>query len=144
MCAHPLAATDDDQPSDWSGIAAGLILLAAALTVAGAVAAIGGAEALEANVREIEGRTGLDLYASLSTWGWILMIAGIAEATAAISIWRRTPNRILIGLAVAYFGLVIAFFTLVILRGPGAPTIGLLLAAIYVLSYRSGRRPGTF
>lgn len=139
-----MPAADKEIPRDWSWIAAVMLMVTAAISATAAAAALGGAEALEANVREIEVRTGATLYASLGSWGLALALAAIVEAAGAIVIWRGAPHRILAAQAAAYLGLVISFFTLVILRLPGVVPIVLLFSAIYVLSYRSGPRPREF
>ena len=139
-----MSAAEEEQPRDWSGIAAVFLVVAAALSAAAAVAALSGADALERNVREVETRTGLEIYAGLGTWGVILLFAAVAEVVGAFAIWRGTPHRILLGQAVAYFGLGASFFSLVVIRLPGIPAMVLLSAAIYVLTYRSGPRPREF
>jgi hypothetical protein len=114
-----------------------LLGLTAAAQIIYGVLAIGGVEALEANVREIERdpRFGT-LYLSLPAWGALLIVIGSAELTAAWRLSRRAPHARLACLAAALFGLAAAFFTLALFHLAALITVVLLLSAIYVLSYR--------
>lgn len=130
-----------DSGGSWTRVGAVLILLAGVLHLVLAIAAIGGAEGLEANVMEIEANAGFgDLYFALATWGWVTLALGLAEIVAATSLWRGTRNGRLAGLIVAYGGLTGAFFTLSIFRVGSVAAIVLLLSAVYLLSYHSGPR----
>jgi hypothetical protein len=124
-----------------ANFAALLILFAAAASLAFGYAAITGAGRLEANVREIESTTGSGMWASLTTWGWILSLLAFAEAAAATAILAGNPHRLLAGQLTAYLGLIGAFFTLPIVREGGVVVIVLLLIAIYLITYRAGNDP---
>lgn len=123
----------------WTATGAGLLLLAAVAQIAYGVAAIGGYDPLEDNVRQIESRSQFgELYLSLGGWGVILVLVGIAELWAASSLARRRRHGRLAGLCAALFGLGVAFFTLALFRVAAIATMGILVAALYVLSYRVG------
>lgn len=121
-------------------VSAGLIALAGALLAGFGVAGLIGAEGLLENVREIESNEDFgNLYLSLDAWGFIAICAGLAEATAALVLWVRSTQPSRLGaLIVAYFGLPVAFFTLPLFRLGSVAVALLLLAAIWILSYRSG------
>jgi hypothetical protein len=121
----------------WTPLAAWLLALAAVAQVAYGLAAITGTAALEDNVRAIESNPDFGrLYLSLPAWGVLLALVGVGELAAAWALARRVPYGRLLGLGAALFGLALAFFTLAILHAAALVTLVLLLAALYVLSYR--------
>lgn len=115
-----------------------LVVLSGLAHVGLGIAAITGAERLEANVFEIESNPNFgQLYLSLAAWGAIAAALGLGELAAASAMWRRSQNARLLCLVAAYAGLGGAFFSLAIFRWASLATIVLLLIAIFVLSYRS-------
>lgn len=130
-------ADDDAPPHDgaWVTIGAALLGLGAATQVAAGVAAIAGLQAIQNHIDEIESdpRFG-HLYLSLPVWGVLLLLVGGLQLGGALRL-QRGKGR-LAGLAAVLPGLVLAFFTLALLREAAVVTIVLLVAALYVLSYR--------
>jgi hypothetical protein len=121
----------------WTTAGAVLLLLTAIAHIAYGAAAIGGLEALQDNVRDIESNPQFGkLYLGLSTWGVLLVLAGAAEFFAGARLARRRPNARLVSLAATLPGLALCFFTLALFHGAALVTLALLLAALYVLSYR--------
>jgi hypothetical protein len=123
--------------SRWKTAGALLLALSAIAQLAYGAAAIGGDDALQANIREIEANPQFGtLYFGLAAWGVILVIAGIAQALAGWALARRAPHGRLLGLGATLLGLGAAFFTLAIFHVAALITLVLLIAAMYVLSYR--------
>jgi hypothetical protein len=121
----------------WTTVAAVLLGLSAVAQVAYGAAAIGGDASLEANVREIESAPHFGtLFLSLAGWGVILALVGACEFIAAWSLVSRAQHARLFALGAVLFGLAAAFFTLAIFHVAALVTLGLLVAALYVLSYR--------
>lgn len=128
-----------DGPPAPSGAtaAAVLLLLTATLQIAYGAAAIGGLGALEENVRDIESKPQYgELYLSLGVWGVLLVLAGLAQLAAGVSLARRGPSGRLPGLSATLPGLAVAIFTLALFEVAALVTLVLLIAALYVLSYR--------
>jgi hypothetical protein len=129
----------DNRPADgpWTTAGTLLLLVSATTQLVYGAAAIAGVSALEDNVRKIESDPSFGkLYLSLAAWGVLLALVGAAELGAAWALARRRPYARLMGLGAALFGLGVAFFTLAIFHGAALITVGLLLLALYVLSYR--------
>jgi hypothetical protein len=51
------------------------------------------------------------LFDDLNTWGWFLLIVGIAQLCAAFSIWNGHAFGRVIGIATASFSLLVILFT---------------------------------
>lgn len=136
-------ARPPDPPTDRGGAwrVAGTVLVgtAAALQLLYGIAALAGLQALQDNVDQIESdlRFG-ELYFDLGTWGVLLVLAGLLEAGATVALVRRKPSARLVALLVLLPGLVVAFFTLALFRVAALVCLAVLLAALYVLSYRVG------
>lgn len=121
----------------WVTAGAGLLLLAAASHIVLGAAAIAGNGTLEDHVSQIESNPNFGrLYLGLGTWGAILLLIGLAQVGAVRSLVRRSEHARVFGLSTAILGLGAAFFTLAIFRFAALVSVGLLLCALYVLSYR--------
>ena len=124
-------------PTSTALVAAGLLAAAGVVDLVLGLAAIAGAERLETNVREIETAEGIgELYFSLGAWGVILTALGLGALAAGWRLLFGGPHARLAALIAAYFALAGAFFGLAIFRWPAVAIIVLLLAALYVLTYR--------
>jgi hypothetical protein len=116
-------------------------MLAGAAHAAIGVGGIVGLAEFETSVEEIESAVGSGLYASLATWGVLMLVLGTGELLAVRAVWTGSPNGCLAGQISAFCGLGGAFLTLAIFRIAGAVTIPLGLAVILLLGQR-GRAAG--
>ncbi len=123
----------------WTDLAGSLLIVVGVGQIVFGLAALNGAGALVANVTEIELDTGLDLYSNLGAWGWMLLVLGASEAFAGLTVFRRTSISDLLGLLVAYTGLIGSLLTSGIVRLPTVAFVAALLLVIYLLSYYHGR-----
>lgn len=72
--------TDDpDKIVGWLLFAGTMVMIAGVLNIIYGIAGIGNAHWLEANTNYV--------FSNLKTWGWIVLIVGILQVTAAFSIW---------------------------------------------------------
>jgi hypothetical protein len=51
------------------------------------------------------------IFTDLNTWGWVILIIGVAQLIAAFSIWNRHPMGRIIGVATASVSAVSVLFT---------------------------------
>jgi hypothetical protein len=91
MSSYPGTATPPNResqypPTDeaekiagWLLFAGAMVMIAGVLNVIYGIAGIGNAHWLEANTNYV--------FSNLKTWGWIVLIVGILQVTAAFSIW---------------------------------------------------------
>ena len=70
---------DADRVAGWLLFAGAMVMIAGFLNVIYGIAGIGNANWLEANSDYV--------FSNLKTWGWIVLIVGILQVTAAFSIW---------------------------------------------------------
>lgn len=77
---QPHSHSDDpDKVAGWLTFAGAMVLIAGILNVIYGIAGIGNANWLEANTAFV--------FSSMKTWGWIVLIVGVLQLTAAFSIW---------------------------------------------------------
>lgn len=135
--------SEDPGSSHRAGVA--LLVLAGALQVLYGTAAVTGFSGLEESVREIESNpTYGKLYLSLTGWGVLLLLVGLATLRSAGGLRRGVPNARMYGLCSALVGLGLAFFTLAIFHEASLISIVVLLVTTYVLSYLVNDPPAPF
>lgn len=81
------------QSAGWLLFAGTLVMIAGFLNVIYGIAGIGNAHWLEANTSYV--------FSNLKTWGWIVLIVGIAQLVAAFSIWAGNEYGRWVGIASA-------------------------------------------
>jgi glucan phosphoethanolaminetransferase (alkaline phosphatase superfamily) len=81
------------QGAGWLLFAGTLVMIAGFLNVIYGISGIGNAHWLEANSSYV--------FSSLKTWGWIVLIVGIAQLVAAFSIWAGNEYGRWVGIASA-------------------------------------------
>jgi hypothetical protein len=91
MESHPSTATppsresqqryadDYDKVAGWLLFAGAMVMIAGILNIIYGISGIGNANWLESNTEYV--------FSNLKTWGWIVLIVGILQLTAAFSIW---------------------------------------------------------
>lgn len=72
-------ADDPDKIAGWLLFAGAMVMIAGVLNIIYGIAGIGNAHWLQANTNYV--------FSNLKTWGWIVLIVGILQVTAAFSIW---------------------------------------------------------
>jgi hypothetical protein len=126
---------------DWTRAGALLVVAGGLIHLGLGIAAIAGADGLEANVREIESNEDYGtLYFGLAVWGFILALLGAGELAAGRWAWSGTQNGWLAGLIAAFLGLGGSFFALAIFRTWAILALCVLLAAAFLLAYHSRHR----
>jgi hypothetical protein len=86
-------AEDPDKIAGWLIFAGTMVLIAGILNVIYGIAGIGNANWLEANTAYV--------FSSMKTWGWIVLIVGVLQLTAAFSIWAGNEYGRWIGIGSA-------------------------------------------
>jgi hypothetical protein len=79
------------------------------------------------------------LFSSLSTWGWIILIVGIAQALAAFMVFARNPTGNLIGVVVASVAMFIWFFFL--FASPFGALIAVIINGLVIYGLLIGNQP---
>lgn len=77
--SHDRDVEESERVAGWLLFAAAMVMIAGVLNVIYGIAGIGNANWLEANTHYV--------FSNLKTWGWIVLIVGILQVTAAFSIW---------------------------------------------------------
>lgn len=88
----------------WLAFAGIMLLFAGVLNVIWGIAAIDDSAFFTDEGRYV-------IFDELSTWGWFLLIFGIAQITAAVSVWNRGTYGQLFGIAAASLNAMILLFT---------------------------------
>ncbi len=124
--SHPTDATQYSHPTDaekaagWLLFAGAMVMIAGFLNVIYGIAAIGNANWLEANSAYV--------FSNLNTWGWIVLIVGVAQLIAAFSIWAGNEYGRWIGIVSAGFNSIVMLMFI-----PAYPFGALAVFAIDVL-----------
>lgn len=84
---------DPDKGTGWLLFAGVMVMIAGFLNVIYGIAGIGNAHWLEANTSYV--------FSNLKTWGWIVLIVGLAQLVAAFSIWAGNEYGRWIGIVSA-------------------------------------------
>jgi hypothetical protein len=88
----------------WIVFAGAMLMFAGVLNVIWGIAAID-----DSSFFTDEGR--YVIFDDLNTWGWFLLIVGVLQLTAAVSVWNRNTFGQLFGIAVAFLNALILLFT---------------------------------
>lgn len=115
----------------WLLFAGIVILVAGILNVIYGVAALGDSRFFVAHAKFLVG--------SLHTWGWVLLVLGVLEGLAAVSIWKHGEFGRFFGLAVATLGLVGALLSLPAHPAWAIASFALHILVIYGLAVYGGR-----
>jgi hypothetical protein len=119
-----------------------LLVVAGAVQILLGLAGLTGTGGIEANVEEIQSNPDFGrLYLPLWVWSVALLLFGLAEVLVGAFAWRGTARAWLAGLLVAFLGLGLSFFSFAIFRFGALATAILLMAAAFLLAYRSRRSP---
>jgi uncharacterized membrane protein HdeD (DUF308 family) len=102
-----IVATDEAQlgrGEGWITFAGIMLMFAGILNIIWGIAAIDDSAFFTDEGRYV-------LFDDLNTWGWFLLIVGIAQVIAAISVWNRGTYGQLFGIACASLSAMILLFT---------------------------------
>jgi uncharacterized membrane protein HdeD (DUF308 family) len=100
-------STYDREPTSgegWVLFAGVMILIAGFLNVIYGIAAIDNSAFFTDEGRYV-------IFDDLNTWGWFLLLVGIAQLVAAFSIWSGNPFGRVIGIATASLSALVILFT---------------------------------
>ncbi len=111
---------NERQGSGWITFAAIMLGIAGVLNIVYGIAAIDDAQFYAGHTEFV--------ISSLKTWGWIILILGILELTAAVSIWRGGTFGAVFGIFAASLSAIGALLSI-----PAYPFLSLALFAIDVL-----------
>ncbi len=106
--------------SRWVLFAALMFAVAASLNIIWGIAAVSSSSFFVANAHYI--------LSDLTTWGWVAIGFGAAEALAALSIWRGGSFGRWFGIIVAGLAVLLAMVSI-----PAYPFWSLTLVALYIL-----------
>jgi hypothetical protein len=106
--------------SGWVLYAGTVLAIAGVVNVVYGLSAIGNSEFFDQGANYI--------VSDLETWGWLMLILGVAQAAAAFAIWNERPWGRLVGIASATLGAIGQFLFL-----QTEPLAGLALFAAYLL-----------
>jgi hypothetical protein len=113
-------AEDPDKVAGWLIFAGTMVLIAGILNVIYGIAGIGNANWLEANTAFV--------FSSMKTWGWIVLIVGVLQLTAAFSIWAGNEYGRWVGIGSAALNSIVMLMFI-----PAYPFGALAVFAIDVL-----------
>jgi hypothetical protein len=81
------------------------------------------------------------LFDSLNTWGWFLLIVGVLQMIAAVSVWNRHTFGQLFGIACAFLNAMILLFTVNAFPFAAFMLFIIDVLVIYGLAVYGGRQP---
>lgn len=116
----PEGAEDPGKVAGWLTFAGVMVMIAGVLNIIYGIAGIGNANWLEANTAYV--------FSNLKTWGWIVLIVGIAQLVAAFSIWAGNEYGRWVGIVSAGFNSIVMLMFI-----PAYPFGALAVFAIDVL-----------
>lgn len=111
---------EPDKVAGWLTFAGVMVMIAGVLNVIYGIAGIGNAHWLEANTAYV--------FSNLKTWGWIVLIVGVAQLVAAFSIWAGSEYGRWVGIVSAGFNSIVMLMFI-----PAYPFGALAVFAIDVL-----------
>ena len=121
----------EERAAGWSAFAGLLVLIAGIVNATGGLAAIGGDDFFADAASYVFG--------DLETWGWIMLVMGIVQIFAAISIWSRGAFGRWVGIASASANAVAQLLFIVAFPLWSLAVFALDLIVIYGLVIYGGR-----
>lgn len=130
---QPADRTEDtDKVAGWLLFAGTMVLIAGILNVIYGIAGIGNANWLEANTAYV--------FSSMKTWGWIVLIVGILQLTAAFSIWAGNEYGRWVGIASAGLNSIVMLMFIPAYPFGALAVFAIDVLVIYGLAAYGGRR----
>lgn len=96
--------TNESRGEGWIAFAGIMVMLAGFLNFVYGIAAIDGSAFFTDEGRYV-------IFDDLNTWGWFLLIVGVLQLAAAVSIWNRHAFGRVIGIATASLSALMVLFT---------------------------------
>jgi hypothetical protein len=109
-----------DPGRGWIVFAGAMLALGGVLNVVYGIAGIGNSQVYARGVEYVLG--------DLKTWGWILLVAGIAQLVVAFGVWAATEWGRWLGVVIAGLNMFVQFFAL-----PAFPARALLMFFVDVI-----------
>lgn len=91
---------ESERGTGWTAFAGVMIMLVGFMNVIYGIAAIDNSTFYTQDAKYL-------VFDDLNTWGWFMLIVGVAQLFAAFSIWSRNPYGRVIGIATASVNAVI-------------------------------------
>lgn len=123
---------DADKGAGWILFAGIMLMIAGTLNTVGGIAAIDDANFYVQDAAY--------QFADLNTWGWFLLVVGLAQLAAAFSIWSGGSFGRVVGIASASANALIQLFFLPAFPLWSLAIFSLDLLVIYGLAVYGGRR----
>ena len=114
------AAYDDDRGSGW------LVFCGTMLAIVGTLNIIGGIAAISNSKFYVHGAK--YVFGDLKTWGWIVLLIGVAQLLTAFGVWARSSAAAWLGVGFASLNMIAQLMNI-----PSYPFYALSLFAIDVL-----------
>jgi hypothetical protein len=118
----------------WITFAALILMLAGFLNFVWGIAAIDNSAFFTDEGRYV-------IFDDLNTWGWFILIVGVLQMVAAVSIWNRQPFGQVFGIASAALNVMILLFTVNAYPFAAFMLFIVDLLVIYGLAVYGGREP---
>jgi hypothetical protein len=125
--------TETERGSGWVAFAGTMIMIAGFLNFVYGIAAIDGSAFYTDEGRYV-------IFDDLNTWGWFMLIVGVLQMVASVSIWNGSDFGRVIGIATASASALIVLFTVNAYPFAGFMLFILDLLVIYGLVAYGGQR----
>ena len=116
----PAAYQHDSHGETWLSFAGVMLALAGALNVIHGTAAIAKSSFFVSDARYVFG--------DLNTWGWVLLVLGLAQVAVAIGVWARVRGVRWIGVVVVSLNAIAQMLVI-----PAYPFWGLILFSVDII-----------
>ena len=131
---HDRRADDSEKVAGWLLFAGTMVMIAGILNLIYGISGIGNANWLEANTDYV--------FSSMKTWGWIVLIVGILQLTAAFSIWAGNEYGRWMGIASAGLNSIVMLMFIPAYPFGALAVFAIDVLVIYGLAAYGGRMAG--
>lgn len=131
---HNRYADDSERVAGWLLFAGTMVMIAGILNLIYGISGIGNANWLEANSDYV--------FSSMKTWGWIVLIVGLLQLTAAFSIWAGNEYGRWIGIASAGLNSIVMLMFIPAYPFGALAVFAIDVLVIYGLATYGGRMAG--
>jgi hypothetical protein len=122
----------NERDTDWSLFAAAILGIIATMNLIYGIAAVSGSSFMVADAEFV--------FAGLNTWGWVLILFGVAQAVTMIGVIAAWPGVRWVGVAFASLNAIAQMLIMPAYPFWALSLLALDVVAIYALVVHSGRR----